>query len=127
MALRDFAKDIKKNTPVQKSAPSIAQNDVADALMDEPKSAPQRQDISYKDSEIKGYVPQQRTFGSRQNTDSRHGSIIRGIASESSMNSQVGGQASWEECKHRKNSQGRDFCSEFHSLCAKQSCKRARK
>jgi hypothetical protein len=127
MALRDFAKDVKKNTFPQKNTPSVAQNDVADAIIDGEKPLSQRQDISYKDSEIKGFVPQPRAFGSRVNSDPRHGSIIRGITSESSSNSQSIGGASWEECKHRKNSQGRDFCSEFHSLCAKQNCKRARR
>ncbi len=127
MGFSDFAREARKNTLVQKSSPKVEQNDISDAIMDEPKEAPKRQDISYKDSEIKGYVPQQKTFGTRMNSDPRHGSIIRGIASESSSNSQTIGGVSWEECKHRKNSSGRDFCSEYHSLCAKQSCKRARK
>jgi len=127
MGFGNIVKDIRKTPIPVKSTPSIAQNDVADALMDEGKAPTQRQDISYKDSEIKGFVPQARSFGARADNNPKHGSIIRGISSESSTSSQMGATATWEDCKHRKTSQGRDFCSEFHSLCAKERCRRARR
>lgn len=130
MGFGDIARDIRKNPLPVKSAPKIAQNDLADAIIDGEKpvtsSAP-KQDISYRDSEIKGFVPQARSFGSRVNNDPKHGSIIRNIASESNSSSQMGATATWEECKHHKQQAGRDFCAEFHSLCAKERCRRARR
>jgi hypothetical protein len=125
MGFGDFAREARKNS--QKPTPVVQQNDMADAIMDTPKETPQKQDISYRDSEIQGFVPQGRGGMSRQSVDTRHGSIIRNIASESNINSQRGGGATWEECKHRKNSSGNDYCAEFHSLCAKQRCNRARR
>ena len=148
MAFRDLVNSAKKNTPTQRT-PTIAQNDLADALTEDPKPTPQKQDISYKDqanqgfagpvnlrvykdSEIKGFVPstsstQRRTFGERTSSDPRHGSIIRNIASTSGTNAQNFGGANWEECKHRKSSTGKDYCAEYHSICFKEKCKRARK
>jgi hypothetical protein len=126
MGFGDLAREVRKNS--QKPAPSVAQNDMADAIMEESRPAPApKQDISYRDSEIQGFVPQGRGGMSRQSVDSRHGSIIRNIASESNINSQRGGGASWEECKHRKTNSGTEYCAEYHSLCAKQRCNRARK
>ena len=125
MGFGDFAREAKKNTPQR--VPSGKAENLVEAAENEPKQVVQKKDISYKDSEIKGFVPQQRSGMSRQNVDARCGSIIRNIASESNISSQTGGEASWEECKHRKNSMGRDFCAEYHSLCAKNSCRKARK
>jgi len=126
MALRDLARDARKNTPAM--VPSgKAENLIEAAEGTQTKTHVPKQDISYKDSEISGFVPTQRSFGSKQSTDARHGSIIRNIASASNVSSQVSGDATWEECKHRKNSSGRDFCAEYHSLCAKGNCRRARR
>ncbi|MFA5125563.1 MAG: hypothetical protein WC462_00990 [archaeon] len=122
MSFGDFAREAKKNTPQR--IPSGKPENLVEAAESQPA---QKKDISYKDSEIKGFVPQQRTSMSRKNIDSRCGSIIRNIASESNIRSQTGGEATWEECRHRKNSNGRDFCSEYHSLCAKENCRKARK
>ena len=126
MAFGDLVSSAKKNTP-QKNVPSGGAENLIEASEGGAKSATQKKDVSYKDSEIKGFIPQQRTFGSRQTSDPKHGSIIRNIASESSMSSQTGGDVNWENCRHRKNSSGRDFCIEYHSLCAKDSCRKARK
>ena len=127
LAFGNIVKDVRKTVPVQKSTPQIAQNDMTDAIMENPRPTVQKQDISYKDSEIKGYVPQPRTFTSRQSTDPRLGSIINNIVNTASSSSQMGADTSWENCKFRKNNSGRDFCSEFHSLCAKTGCRRARR
>ncbi len=127
MAFGNIVKDVKKNVLPQKSTPSIAQNDMTGAIMDNPKPKAEKQDISYKDSEIQGFVPQPRSFGSRQNSDPRCGSIIKNIANASSSSSQMGADTSWENCKFRKTNSGRDFCAEFHSLCAKTGCRRARR
>ena len=124
MGFSDFARDARKNAPAQRT-PSIAQNDISDALMENSKPAPEKKDVSYRDSDISGFVPQQRSFGARQTNDPKHGSIIRNIASQSNSSSQMGGNATWEECKHRKQNSGKDYCSEFHSLCAKNGCRRA--
>ncbi len=110
-----------------KAAPKIAQNEMSDAIMENPKPTVQKQDISYKDSEIQGFVPQQRTFANKQNNDPRCGSIINNIANASSSNSQRGGDTSWENCKFRKTNSGKEYCAEFHSLCAKTGCRRARR
>ncbi len=128
MAFGDLVNAARK-TSTQHRAPTIAQNDLADALTEEVKApAQQKKDISYKDSEIKGFVPGQRTFGARTNLDPKHGSIIRNISSQSDMNKQNDyGGVTWEECKHRKSSTGKDFCAEYHSLCYKDKCKKARK
>lgn len=124
MGFSDFARDARRNTP-KPNTPKVESNDMADAIMEDPKPAIKKQDISYKDSEISGFVPQPRSMGSRQSMDSRHGSIVRGIANASSMSSQMGGNATWENCKHRKTNSGRDFCAEYHSLCAKERCRKA--
>ncbi len=128
MGFGDIARSMKRNDAQIKVAPKIAQNEVSDAIMENPKPKAEKQDISYKDSEISGYVPQQKSFGtSRQNSDPRCGSIIKNIANASSSSSQMGGDTSWENCKHRKTNSGKDYCAEFHSLCAKTGCRRARR
>ena len=125
VAFGNILKDVRKNNLAQKNTPVVAQNEMADAIMDT-KPTPQKQDVSYKDSEIQGYVPQARNYSSSQSTDPRHGSIIRNIASASQTNLQTTSNASWENCKYRKSSSGRDFCAEYHSLCAKEKCRRAK-
>jgi hypothetical protein len=122
MGFGDLVKEIKKNNAQR--VPSGKPENLVEATERTPI---QKKDISYKDSEIKGFVPSQRTIMSRQNLDSRCGSIIRNIASESSIHSQTCGETTWEQCKYRKNSNGKDFCSEYHSLCAKENCRKARK
>ena len=139
MGFRDFVNTTKKSSAAIAAKQTVASSqNIIDGesgqiqirtALGETKPAPQRQekqDISYRDSEIQGFVSQSKGF-SRQSTDDRHGSIIRNIASESNRSSQMGGGTNWEQCKFHKNSAGRDFCAEFHSLCAKSNCKRARK
>jgi len=128
MALRELVGAARKNTPQRDipTAPAHPAN-LIEAVEGAPKVAVEKKDISYADSEIKGFVPRERTFGSRTSNNPAHGSIIRNIASQSSTNQQTGGNATWEECKHRKSSMGRDYCAEYHSLCAKGSCRRAKK
>ncbi len=126
LAFGNIVKDVRKNILVQRNTPQIAQNDITDAILENPKPTTQKRDISYKDSQITGYIPQTRNYFSNQSTDPRHGSIIRNIASASNSNLQSGSNTSWENCKYRKNSSGMDFCSEYHSLCAKEKCRRAK-
>jgi len=128
MPFKDLVNSAKKSAPQRSIPTSPAQ---PKNLVEAAESAPAKvakQDISYKDSEIKGFVPGQRTFGSRQNNDPKHGSIIRNISSESDMNKQINNMGvKWDECKHRKSNSGKDFCAEYHSLCYKEKCKKARR
>lgn len=132
MAFREILGAVKKNTPnrMVPTAPMQAGNLIEAAERIAPKrQAVEKKDISYADSEIKGFIPQERHFATR-NTSSNpaHGSIIRNIASQSNTNQQSGGNATWEECRHLKKSDfGKDYCAEYHSLCAKNNCRRARK
>ncbi len=87
----------------------------------------EKKDISYKDSEITGFVPKPRTASRNAQVSSAHGSIIRNIAAESDRSSQLGATTSWQECTHRKEGFGRDYCKEYHSICYKEKCSRARK
>ena len=127
MAFGDLINSAKKNTSQREipTSPKTPSNLIEAA--EGTKTHSEKKDISYADSEIKGFVPRERTFGSRTSPDPKHGSIIKNIASQSNANQQSGGNATWEECRHRKNSMGKDYCAEYHSLCAKDNCRRARK
>ena len=66
------------------------------------------------------------TAPSRQNgqqVDARHNNIITNIIQDSKLKPR--GNTSWEECKHKKETDGTTYCTEFHSLCGKDKCKRA--
>jgi hypothetical protein len=127
MGFKDFVAAAKKNSVPQKTPSIGTQQNIIDASEAPSAQKAAKQDISYRDSEIQGFVPQQRSSMGRTNVDARCGSIIRNIASESNMSSQMGGDATWENCRHRKTNSGRDYCAEYHSLCAKHSCRRARR
>ncbi len=145
MPFKDLVSSARKSTPTRSVPTSPAQPKNLVEAAEETKPAVAKKDISYKDqanqgfagpvkqrfyedSEIKGFVPGQRTFGSRQNNDPKHGSIIRNISSESDMNKQMNDMGvKWDECRHRKSNSGKDFCAEYHSLCYKEKCKKARR
>ncbi|MCX6804111.1 MAG: hypothetical protein NTY48_06125 [Candidatus Diapherotrites archaeon] len=134
MGFKDIISAAKKNTP-QRSVPTSPMEpknlvDVAENEASMGKTTAEKKDINYADSEIKGFIPQQRTFGSRNTTSNANaacGSIIRNIASQSNMNLQTGGNTNWNECTHRKEGFGKDYCKEYHSICYKEKCTRARK
>ena len=64
-------------------------------------------------------------FGqTKQNIDERHCNIIANVIQESGMQGQ---KTSWENCKYKKEKDGNIYCTEFHSLCGKEKCKRATK
>ena len=128
MPFKDLISSAKKNTPQREipTAPKQPGNLIEAA--ESTKAHTEKKDISYADSEIKGFVPRERSFGSRTSSDPKHGSIIKNIASQSNANQQSGANATWEECKHLKKSDfGKDYCAEYHSLCAKDRCRKARK
>jgi len=60
---------------------------------------------------------------SGQQVDERHNNIITNIIQDSKIKPR--GNISWDECKHKKETEGNTYCTEFHSLCGKDRCKRA--
>lgn len=128
MAFRDLVSAAKKNSPQQNipSSPSRPSNliEASENSKANQKTTSAKKDVSYKDSDITGFVPQQRSFVSRTSTDARHGSIIRNISAQADQNRQVGGgNVTWQECKFRKESMGRDYCTEYHCFCYKERCR----
>ena len=132
MAFGNLVNAVRKAVP-QKAAPqnnnTMIETNERNSDLQMTKVTPQRKDISYTDSEIQGFVPSQRGFSPRNNNSNpAHGSIIKNIASQSNVNQQSGGNTTWQECRHLKKSDfGKEYCSEYHSLCAKDRCNRARK
>jgi len=126
MPFKDLVASARKTDA--KRVPSGKAENLIEAESIAEKKVVERKDISYKDSEIKGFVPGERRFVSRAGSDPRHNSIIRGIASESEAGKQGGfGATTWQDCKFKKTSDNKDYCQEFHSLCAKENCRRARR
>jgi len=140
MGFGDIVNSARKNAP-QKSnqtAPIRANNLIdaegqAEALQEKTHDGEvivpriEKKDISYKDSDITGFVSQPRTASRNAQINSAQGSIIRNIAAESDRSSQLGATTSWQECTHRKEGFGKDYCQEYHSICYKEKCSRARK
>lgn len=124
MAFGELAAEIKKAPALKAEKKDISyadQSEIRDF------TGPAKR-LFCSDSEIQGFAPQQRAFGSRTSSDPKHGSIIKTIASQSSQNQQSGGNAKWDECRYLKKSDfGKDYCTEYHSICAKDNCRRARK
>ncbi len=58
-----------------------------------------------------------------QKIDNRHGNIIADVIRGS--NDTFCGNATWENCKYKKTVDGNTYCTEFHSICGKERCKRA--
>jgi len=58
-----------------------------------------------------------------QKIDDRHNNIIATIIKDS--NTKSCGRTTWESCKYKKDSDGNVYCTEFHSFCGKEKCKRA--
>lgn len=107
MAIREIAKETKKTAQNQKT---------------------ENRAQAYKPPISTQFTPSQVNYGVKTSANPQHGSIIKNIASQSSANSQAGGNTTWEECRHlKKSTPGKEYCSEYHSLCAKENCKRARK
>lgn len=132
MAFGNMVNAVRRTVTQRTTPPNTANIIDASGSGDEviiPKVAAQRKDISYTDSEIKGFVPSERSFASRNTTSNpAHGSIIKNIASQSNISQQSGGNTTWQECRHLKKSDfGKEYCTEYHSLCAKERCNRARK
>lgn len=60
---------------------------------------------------------------SKQKIDDRHGNIIANVIKQSNIPSSS--NTNWENCKYKKDCDGTIYCTEFHSLCGKDKCKRA--
>jgi hypothetical protein len=91
-----------------------------------PRAIPQRKDYTSFERE---YIKRadSRDLGSSANetqkVDDRHNNIIATIIKDS--NTKTRGRANWECCKYKKDSDGNVYCTEFHSFCGKEKCKRA--
>ena len=96
-----------------------------------PSSAKQRAIPSNKDftSFEREYIKRsedRRPIGnnsSGQKVDERHNNIITNIIQDS--NTKTRGRTTWDCCKHKKETDGKIYCTEFHSFCGKEKCKRA--
>lgn len=62
---------------------------------------------------------------SKQAMNDKHCNIIKNVVIESQ--SGVYSPATWKECRYMKEEGGRVFCREYHSLCGKEKCGRARR
>lgn len=62
---------------------------------------------------------------SKQPVNDKHCNIIKNVVIESQ--SGVYSPATWKECRYMKEEGGRTFCREYHSLCGKEKCGRARR
>jgi hypothetical protein len=62
---------------------------------------------------------------SKQKVDDKHCNIIKNVVIETQ--SGVYSPTTWRECRYMKEEGGRVFCREYHSLCAKEKCQRARR
>ncbi len=62
---------------------------------------------------------------SKQSVNDKHCNIIKNVVIESQ--SGVYSPATWKDCRYMKEEGGRVFCREYHSLCGKDRCGRARR
>lgn len=80
---------------------------------------------NYDDAQL--ISPQnQSTYFKPTSSDPRHGSIIKRITKNSGENQNYCESVTWVECKHLKKRVDLEYCTEYHSLCAKEKCKRAK-
>jgi hypothetical protein len=62
---------------------------------------------------------------SRQEIDDRHCNIVANVIKQSGTT--TSGDANWQNCKYKKDCDGQVYCTEFHSFCGKEKCRRATK
>ena len=90
------------------------------------RAIPQSRDYTSFERE---YIKRSETNGSSvcnsnsQKVDERHDNIIANVIKDS--NTKPRGSTTWENCKYKKEDCGTVYCTEFHSLCGKDKCKRA--
>jgi hypothetical protein len=79
----------------------------------------------------KQYLSRQRDYEvsrpskSRQEIDDRHCKIVADVIKKSGTS--TSGDTNWENCKYKKDCDGQVYCTEFHSFCGKEKCRRATK
>jgi len=61
----------------------------------------------------------------RQKVTEDHCNIVANVIKQSGTTTR--GDTTWECCKHKKDANGTIYCTEYHSLCGKERCKRATK
>ncbi|MBT4192367.1 MAG: hypothetical protein HOE11_03590 [Candidatus Diapherotrites archaeon] len=155
MPLKGFVDETRKTTRLMEQArerQASSENNVIDvsqgqAIPKEQLDSIQSQNASSLPSSVKqravpstnpktdfekDYLSKQRetsTPGAPNNTkqqiDDRHGNVIANVIKDTGK--YFDRDATWEECKHKKDAGGNTYCTEFHSFCAKDKCKRATK
>lgn len=127
MAFRDIVDSAKKNTPQRSVSPSSRGSDLIGVKEMGTGRKGEINVTGVGGSGVAGFGPRQGFIGGKSSSDPRHGSIVRKISQESDLNSQMETNATWQECKYRKEGFGRDYCQEYHSLCYKEKCARAKR
>ena len=61
----------------------------------------------------------------RQQVNDNHCNIVANVIKQSGTTTR--GDTTWECCKYKKDAEGTVYCTEYHSLCGKERCKRATK
>ena len=117
--------DISEGETIPQEKLEEIKNTNKSSLPSSSRAIPQRKEFtSFERSYIKRSTvcePVINTNG--QNVDERHNNIIANIIKDSNVKPR--GHTCWENCKHRKDSNGVVYCKEFMSLCGKEKCKRA--
>jgi len=133
MAFKDFASDARRQAPKNRIGEYVppAGKPIGGTFIDaqNPESVAKAKGQMI-DGEAGVPVGMNVGFGgsshvSRQKLDDRHCNIIKNVVNQTQ--SGCGAPATWENCRHHKAQGGRDFCSEYMSLCVKDKCSRARK
>jgi hypothetical protein len=73
--------------------------------------------------EIEESRPNENFSTNNQKIGKNHCNIVANVIKQSG--STFRGDTSWDNCKFLKVSDGNYFCTEFHSLCGRERCKRA--
>ena len=61
----------------------------------------------------------------KQKVTEDHCNIVANVIKQSGTTTR--GDTTWDCCKHKKDANGTIYCTEYHSLCGKERCKRATK
>jgi hypothetical protein len=59
----------------------------------------------------------------KQQIGDKHCNIIANVVKQSGQT--FGEKTTWETCKHKKEANNQTYCTEYHSFCGKDRCKRA--
>jgi len=118
MAFKDFAVEARKSAPKNR----IGETTITALRATGVKTSAGTiiDDTNYQEYKGTSYG------GKKQAIDERHCNIIKNVVNEAQSEERAM-PATWQCCRHHKNQGGRDFCTEYMSLCSKEKCSRARK